>query len=219
MPESKEFDMGKESAIVSGMVPGVQIVTALSDALRDRGGDDSYLLRILDDDKIIVRKIADLLMPNTFPSLVFALDLIPEYQDAEGKTRKWGIVEDVAPTTGTFEFVPFLERDESLIAGVEMRKRALSPKYEANRGLSDAKYLLAHQEEISVALRGKKYLVFAGTLLRSPCGGLRLACLYWSGELWRLEFCWLDRDWRDDCLVRCKQPSDARIVVPSTQDS
>ena len=201
--------MGKQkSDIVSHMMRGVQIVKAISDALRDRGGDDTFLVKILGENSVFPGKIADILMgrdTNAFPSLLFASSLIPEYTDAEGNTKKWEVLEDVQPSNfkiSDLEMVTFLQGEETSIRGKVMRERAVSLK--ANLGLVDAKRLLDNQSEIPVEFRGK-ILVFTGTLLRDPDGSLFVACLSFDGGRWCLGFGWVGNVW-DGCgrLLRCK---------------
>ena len=105
------------------------------------------------------------------------------------------IVEDVASTdfnVGDLEFLRFLNDGEPPIAGAIMRQKAVALK--ANYGLSDAKRLLDHQDEIPTDMRGK-YIVFTGTVLRGSGGGLCVACLYWVGGRWCMEFNVLGGDW------------------------
>ena len=52
----------QKSGIVGDMMRGTQIVKKLSDALRDRGGNDAHLLKILDQNSPFPVLIADLLM-------------------------------------------------------------------------------------------------------------------------------------------------------------
>ena len=133
---------------------------------------------------------------DRFPSEIFAAKLIPE---------NWEVLEDIAPTLKSIadlELVPFLNQNESFIAGTVMRSRAITLK--ANLGLVDAKYLLDHQLEIPAEFRSN-VLVFAGTLLRGSNGDLHVAYLCWNGNRWCLRFYRVGCDWDDgDRLVRCK---------------
>lgn len=146
---------------------------------------------------------------GSFPSEIYAHDLIPEYTDRDGRTRKWEILEDVAPILGDddlkindLEFISFLEGKETVIDGKKMRKCAV--KLGANLGLSDGKCLLAHQEEIPTELRGK-YIALPGTLGRGPSSHLHVAYLVWNGDRWCLSWRWLGLDWSGhDRLARRK---------------
>ncbi len=112
---------------------------------------------------------------------------------AELIPKGWEIVEDIAPSkfqVKDLEFISFLEKGEEYIGGEVMRQRAV--KLKANLGLADAKYLLDHQAEIPAKLRGKKYIVLPGTVLRDSCGDLGVPYLGWGGGRWVLDFCWVD---------------------------
>ena len=133
-------------------------------------------------------------------------ELIPKYTDKNGNKKKWGVVEDVSPfefKVKDLEFISFLEKGEDYIGGEEMRKRAVGLK--ANLGLADAKYLLDHKAEIPAKLRGKKYIVLPGTVLRDSNSDLRVPYLGWVGGRWVLRFLWLDFDFLGrDVLARSK---------------
>lgn len=123
-----------------------------------------------------------------------ALELIPEYEN-KGTRKKWLVVEDVEPTFVEgcqLDFLSFLEGGESSVNGDVMRSRAKANN--AVPGLADAKFVLANQHLIPENMRGK-YLVFAGTVLRSPDGSLSVPFLYWGVDRWVLRFAWLSYDW------------------------
>ena len=141
------------------------------------------------------------------PLLTLAVaELIPEYTDENGNKKKWGVVEDVSPfefKVKDLEFISFLEKGEDYIGGEEMRKRAVGLK--ANLGLADAKYLLDHKAEIPAKLRGKKYIVLPGTVLRDSVGDLLVPYLGWRGGRWVLDFNWVDNAFNGyDVLARSK---------------
>lgn len=141
------------------------------------------------------------------------LDLAAEKSPSEIHAAKhildgWEIVkgEDVAPTLASIdnlELVEFLvEADNGYVDGKTMRQRAIEKQ--AKLGLSDAAWLYERQAQIPPEFRSY-YLIFAGTVLRSPDGRLFVPYLCWDGGRWCLHFHWLGRDWRgDDRLVRCK---------------
>ena len=104
----------------------------------------------------------------------------------------WKIIEDI-PASLDFEvkdlkLIEFLDEGESYINGEELRKRAKELK--ANLGIKDCEFVLENQSEIPEELR-KYFLVFSGTVLRSPGGNLQVAYLCWLGDCWVLDFRWL----------------------------
>lgn len=115
------------------------------------------------------------------------------------------VVEDVQPAqfqVKDLEFVRFLTAGEQLVNGDVMRSRAVTLK--ANLGLTDGQYILDHQDEIPVEMRGK-YIILTGTKVRSPDGRLLVAYLYWDGGRWYLGFRWIGDVWYDsDRLPRRK---------------
>jgi len=132
---------------------------------------------------------------NKFPSEIHAADLIP---------KGWLVLEDVEPSkfhVKDLEFISSLEKGEEYIKGEVMRQRAV--KLKANLSLCDGKYLLEHQDEIPAKLRGKKYIILSGTLLRVSSDDLSVPCLYWDGVRWVLDFRWLDSVFHGSfCLAR-----------------
>lgn len=136
-------------------------------------------------------------LEGKFPSEIHVADFIP---------KGWEIVEDVQPSkfqVKDLEFISFLEKGEEYVKGNVMRQRAV--KLEANLGLCDGKYLLEHQDEILAKLRGKKYIVLPGTVLRDSHGDLYVPCLLWRGGRWVLDFDWVGFDFRGVvCLARSK---------------
>lgn len=119
------------------------------------------------------------------------------YPFANDKTKDgWELLKDVdfVPIgPSELELVPFLKAGENSIDGEEMVRRARE-EIRANLGQRYAEYLLEHQQDIPKEFR-KYYIVFTGTVWRSPAGGLRVAYLYWSDEQWVLHFHWLGIAW------------------------
>lgn len=123
-----------------------------------------------------------------FPSEIHAPELIPEgYQ----------VVVDVEPSEfdlDAMEYVGFLEekdgKQEEYVVGKVMRGRSVI--LEATFGLVDLKRFLAEPEKIQAEFRGKKVIIFTGTVLRGPDGCLLVAYLFWFGDEWALGFVWLD---------------------------
>ena len=108
----------------------------------------------------------------------------------------WRIVEDVAPTlksAADLDTVSFMEPDEDYVPSETQRQRAKAKK--ANLGLADLKVALSDQGKISKEAR-RFYIVFLGTVLLRPDGGLCVACLRWVDDGWHLNWHYLGYDWR-----------------------
>lgn len=121
-----------------------------------------------------------------FPSLVHARDIIP---------GGWEVIADVPPSefdVSDLEFVPYLKEDEGPISSPEMRQRAL--EFRGNLGLVDVKRIHDHQGEIPQDFRGN-HVVFPGTVLRHPDGGLYVMCLGSEFHDYFLRFVDLDVKW------------------------
>lgn len=144
------------------------------------------------------------LMVQQPPCLVYAPELIPQGWEVAVID---GVVQDVAPKAdldvSKVDFKSFLQGDESYTSGNEMRKRAI--KLKGNLGLSDAKRFLEQQDKIPPEFRGKKYIVFTGTVLRGSDGVFHVAYLDWDGGRWVLGFGWLGGGWSGDGLVACSE--------------
>ncbi len=100
----------------------------------------------------------------------------------------WCLVEDSLGVVeiSNLEIIPFLRGDEGSISGGELHKRAL--ELGGNFGQRQAEYLFEHEDEIPVGWRDY-YLVFPGTLLRTPDGYLLVPYLCWrGGRGWCLDF-------------------------------
>ncbi len=128
-------------------------------------------------------------------SWIHAADLIPE-----GYT----IIEDVQPIfdlrVTDLRFVGFLQDKHGFIAkGIQLRERAIALK--ANLGLADARNILIQQNDIPANLRGSLRIVFTGTIVRRPDGGLSIALLWWNGDCiscrWSIYFMPFNGYWRD----------------------
>jgi hypothetical protein len=82
--------------------------------------------------------------------------------------------------------------DESVINGDTLLKRAKEVNVLGSLGF--AKLVLDAQKQgkdiIPPELRGK-YIVCSRTILQGDNGSQRVACLYWNGEQWVLNFYWL----------------------------
>ena len=91
----------------------------------------------------------------------------------------------------TYEILGFLKGDEESVPGDVMVSCA--KEMGANLGKDDCDHLLAHQNEIPVALRGKIVFVFPD--MRSPGDRGYVAYLYWLGGRWVVGFYWLGGVW------------------------
>lgn len=138
---------------------------------------------------------------TSFPSETLAADLIPHYTNRDGNDCWWEVTDDVDPTrfeVRDLEFVSYLSNGQESgfgITGEAMREQAVWLR--ANFGLVDAKYILAHQDEIPAEWQGNIYIVFPGTLLRDFDGNINVAYSAWDGKLWRLYFTWLADRWNE----------------------
>ena len=129
--------------------------------------------------------------------------------DNTGKVKDFcdGLIKNVMPTEMTiddhiYDILHFLKGGEKSIVGHIMVNRA--KKMNANLGEDDGQYLLEHQQDIPVALRGKVIFVFPDW--RRP-GNPEHACyVYWNVGRWVQDWGWLDDgDWNGhDRLLRRK---------------
>lgn len=118
------------------------------------------------------------------------------YFKRDMRKEGWELLEDVDFTPinpAKLELVSFIKNNESSIGGEEMVRRGRELR--ANLGQRHAEFLLERQAEIPKEFR-KYYIVFTGTIWRSPDGRRSVACLYWRGERWILFFPWLGLGWR-----------------------
>lgn len=127
--------------------------------------------------------------------------VIPSIKDFEKPGWMKKFVTDVKVGVGNYllTFEEFLREGEKLVDGEEMVRRAVAENKIA--GLQHALWLLDNQHLIPTEFRGKKYLIFAGTVaLRSR--GRRVPYLNWNGHRWALYWLWLGSVFnRNDLLV------------------
>ena len=112
------------------------------------------------------------------------------------------LVKDALPTTmtigdRTYDILGFLRGDEKYVKGDVMVARVV--EMGANLGKEDGQYLLDHQDEIPVALRGK--VVFVFTDWRHPGSSEGVYYVYWDDDRWVRYWRWLARDFRGYCRV------------------
>jgi len=134
------------------------------------------------------------------------LVILPEDSDT---LPEWGELlkdESVEEPDGpvTLEDIDVLEDGESYVGGEEMLKRAI--KFGNRAGLRAAKALFRQQHLIPEEWRGKKVLVFTGTVVRDRDGLRLVAYLCWDGARWYLRWLWLDGYFGSLCrAVRCSR--------------
>ncbi|MFA5128798.1 MAG: hypothetical protein WC445_02390 [Patescibacteria group bacterium] len=97
----------------------------------------------------------------------------------------------------TYEILSFLREGEERVHGHTMVARA--EKLGAYLGKEDCEFILAHQDEIPAALRGKIVFVFPD--MRYPVGRECVAYLRWRGDRWYQYWGWLDVGWDDGARV------------------
>ena len=183
--------MRKKSEWLSGLGTAFEILKAETEEVIALGGTDEDMRRIIAD-RELRRKIAELIVDNHKEQVkgnAFTRDMT---QDG------WTLVEDVPRTEFSIpnlKPISFLKQGETYTSGEEMRSRAKN--LDTNLGQHDAEYILEHESEIPKEWR-QFYLVFPGTVWRTPRGDLLVPCLYWNGEGWYLRFYWLGDGWSSD---------------------
>jgi hypothetical protein len=122
------------------------------------------------------------------------------------KTKdEWELIENVAlEGEPTLTLDTFLLEGESRMIGHIMLERSKEDVENrgARAGQLHAERILEQQDKIPVEWR-KFYLVFTGTVWRSPRGVLYVPCLRWYAAGWHLDWYWLGLNCYDyDRLVR-----------------
>ena len=87
----------------------------------------------------------------------------------------------------TYEILGFLKEGEKNVVGHEMVKRA--KEMNAHLGQDDGQYLLDHQQDIPVALRGNVIFIF--TDCRHPDNSDYVYGVCWVGDRWIRDWSWL----------------------------
>ncbi len=108
------------------------------------------------------------------------------------------LIKSILPTTMTlggvtYDILSFLRGDEKSVVGQNMVERA--KEMQAHLGKEDREHVLAHQDEIPIALRGKVVFVFTDD--RHPAYPERVYYVYWDGGRWVEDWSWLGREWID----------------------
>jgi len=186
----------QKSGIVSDMMRGTQIVKRLSDALRDRGGSDAHLLKILDQNSPYPVLIADLLMQTGEMAAPPSPPPPPAYTTESLVPDGWKIERYVLPNrfeVRDLEFIPFLYGGELFLRGEDIMER-VNELCANELGLADAKYVLDHQDQIPADLR-EYTLFFAGAILCDDSKECRVPYLVFLNNAWTIEFYWMRDEW------------------------
>jgi len=119
---------------------------------------------------------------NKFLNLVDTGKITRETFEAflSGERSMSGNIVEVKIGDRTYELLKILRDGETRISGSALVERA--KEMDAHLGEEDARYIMEHQGDIPVALRGKIDFVFLGW--RRPDGPDDVACLYWYGGVW-----------------------------------
>jgi len=147
----------------------------------------------------MARKKSELLGAQSRPCQIHAADLIPDWCEE--------VFDDVAPSefkVKDIKYITFVNEDDTAgyVDGPTMRLRTAERK--ANFGLSDVKTFLVEQADIPSDMRGRKYIVFSGTVLRDRGGFLYVSFLGWRDDGWVLCFRRLGLVWDDCACAPCK---------------
>lgn len=180
------------AATTGGKARLFDLMTSVAELVRDGHRDEKrvadWIQKVKDDpefDRASVSKIA---------AAPFDYD----------KTKDgWTLLEDLPRrdlTVSRLELVSFLKKGEDRINGEVMKKRA--EETDSNFSQHDAEFLLKNQKDIPKKFRDF-YLVFPGTVWQNPRGDRHVACLYWDGARWYLNFDWLDSGWRSSSRLLC----------------
>jgi hypothetical protein len=115
-----------------------------------------------------------------------------------GKVKEFcnALVASGLPTTmtvggRTYDILSFLRGDEKSVLGNTMVKRA--KEMTAHLGQDDREHILAHQDEIPAALRGRVVFVFTDD--RHPDNPEYVYYVVWDDDCWVPGWGWLARDW------------------------
>ena len=134
---------------------------------------------------------------NQTPSEVYAHDLILEVNiDGTNTKRKASIVSDISPTKFEMKDLKFrnlLRNNEKEIRGEMVLRRTMELRI--GFGLCDGKYMLDHQDDLPVALQGKR-ITLSGTLFRIEDGNpdgdtIAIPQIVFENGRWQMSDCWI----------------------------
>jgi len=191
------------SALVGGMGVAASLITSLVKEVRERGGKDEDIHRLVTPrGETTLNKIADLIVNDGKPPI----DPFKNDKREDG----WILLQDAGFSPidpADLELVLYLRPDERYVFGEELVRRARED-LSANLGQRHAEYFLEHQESIRFDFRPYT-LVFTGTIWRNLIGEKHVVYLYWhKGELkWVLDFARLGDAWGREYDYRLVRPS------------
>jgi len=165
----------KENALVGGMGVASSLISSLVKEVRERGGKDEDIHRLVTPvGEATLNRIADLIVNDGKPPID------PFKNDKRGEG--WTLLQDVGfnpidPVN--LELVSFLKAGEQRgIFGEELARRARE-ELQANLGQRHAEYFLEHQDRIPEEFR-KYTLLFPGTIWRDLKGVKHIAMMNWT---------------------------------------
>ena len=131
---------------------------------------------------------------RSFPSYIYAAHLIPD---------EYKVIEDVEPSefkVSQFKFVPCSRIKKGIDFPSFEMMRGCAVDLNANLGLSDAKNILQHEDELPRPTRENKMgneIILPGTLVRShnKCILYPYFKFDWESKCWKLTFVW-DEGWK-----------------------
>jgi len=119
--------------------------------------------------------------------------------------EKWELLEDATPEAGEFtlDLVEFVKPDEHWVRGAVMVQRA--KEFGAALGQHHAEALVENQHIIPEEWR-EFYIIFPGTVWRTPHDNCSIPFIFWYAGRWYLSFSWIVHDWHSDArLVRARR--------------
>jgi hypothetical protein len=180
----------KKSDIVGDMMRGTQIVKTLSDALRDMGGSDQDLLKILDPQSPYPVLIGELLMEKVAkpagrretPANSLVVSMVP---------GGWKVMQDVPPSqfeVKDLEFFNFLSPGQLFVSGEQGME--LAAECGADLGLADARFVLDHCAELPKEAE-ELAILFPGTVVVDHEEQTRVPYLAFREDKWDVGFYWI----------------------------
>lgn len=130
-------------------------------------GDDLFNALVSSDNTAVVREFAKTLA-----------NVLPTQMTISGRT---------------YDLLGFLRGDEKSVVGHTMVVRI--KEMNTNLGEKDGRYIMDHQDEIPVALRGKVAFVFTDWRRPDGSGLVAYVCWDWGSQRWFQDWRWLGYDW------------------------
>jgi len=188
------------SALVGGMGVASSLISSLVKEVRERGGKDEDIHRLVTPvGEATLNRIADLILNDGKPPI----DPFKNEKRGEG----WILLRDVGfnppVEPANLGLVSFLKPGEVRgIYGWELVPRA--EELHANLGQRHAEYFLEHQDRIPEEFR-KYTLLFPGTIWRDLKGEKHIAMMRWS-ETYKWMFDINTLGWCEDSYERLVRP-------------